>query len=55
MKISEVLRAWRHHEETTVREAAERVGIPWSTYARVERGHPMQGETLGVLLRWLLS
>ena len=55
MKIAELLKAGRHHGEMTVREAAERVGIPWSTYARIERGHPMQGETLAVLLRWLFS
>jgi hypothetical protein len=39
----------------TVREAAERIGIPWSTYARVEKGHPTSGETLAVILRWMLE
>jgi transcriptional regulator with XRE-family HTH domain len=55
MKIAEVLRSWRHHQEMTLREAAERVGVPASTYQRIERGHPMQGETLAAVLRWLLS
>jgi DNA-binding XRE family transcriptional regulator len=55
MRIAELLRGWRHHEEMSVREAAERVGIPPSTYQRVEKGYPMSGETLAVVLRWLLE
>jgi len=55
MRIAELLRGWRHHEEMSVREAAERVGIPPSTYQRVEKGYPMSGETLDVVLRWLLE
>jgi hypothetical protein len=55
MRIAELLRAWRHHEEMSVREAADRIGIPWSTYARVEKGYPMSGETLAVIWRWMLE
>ena len=54
MRIAELLRAWRHHEEMSIREAAERVWIPWSTYARAEKGYPMSGETLAVIWRWML-
>jgi hypothetical protein len=50
-----LLRAWRHHEEMTVREAAEHVGIPYSTYQRIEKGYAMSGETLAVILRWMLE
>lgn len=39
----------------SVREAAERVGIPSSTYARIEKGYPPSGETLAVILRWMLE
>ena len=55
MKIGELLRAWRHHEEMSVRDAADRIGIPCSTYARVEKGYPMSGETWTVILRWMLE
>ena len=55
MRIAELLIAWRHHGEMSVREAAERVGIPWSTYRRVEKGHSMSGETLALILRWMLE
>jgi hypothetical protein len=39
----------------SIREAAERVGIPWTTYQRVEQGHPMSGKTLALILRWMLE
>jgi transcriptional regulator with XRE-family HTH domain len=55
MRIAELLKAWRHHHEMSLREAAERLGIPPSTYARVEKGYPMSGETLAVILRWMLE
>lgn len=55
MRIADLLRAWRHHEHMSVREAAERVGIPSSTYARIEKGYPPSGETLAVILRWMLE
>jgi transcriptional regulator with XRE-family HTH domain len=55
MKIAEVLWAWRHHEGMSVRQAAEHIGIPSSTYARIEKGYPMNGEALAVIWRWMLS
>ncbi|WP_348265279.1 helix-turn-helix transcriptional regulator [Telmatobacter sp. DSM 110680] len=55
MMVSELLRAWRHHEEMSVRDAADRIGIPWSTYARVEKGYPMSGETWTAILLWMLG
>jgi len=55
MNIGNVLRNWRLLEKMTLQQAAERIGIPWSTYQRVEKGHPMSGETLAVILRWMLA
>jgi transcriptional regulator with XRE-family HTH domain len=55
MKLAEMLRAWRYHNHMTLREAAERIGIPWSTYSRIEHGYPMQGETLAIIWKWMLS
>jgi hypothetical protein len=37
----------------SVREAAECIGIPSSTYTGIEKGRAMSGETLAHLLRWL--
>lgn len=55
MRIATLLKAWRHHEEMSVRQAAECLGIPPSTLQRVEQGHTLSGETLAVVLRWLLA
>jgi hypothetical protein len=27
MKIADLLRSWRHHEELNIREAADRIGV----------------------------
>jgi len=53
--IPELLEAWRHHHHMSVREAADRIGIAGSTYARVEKGHPMSGVTMAAILRWMLE
>jgi len=55
MNIADLLTAWRYHEHMSIREAAERVGLAESTLRRIERGYPMQGETLVTVLRWMLS
>jgi transcriptional regulator with XRE-family HTH domain len=56
MRIAELLTAWwRHHEHVSVREAAERLGIPTSTYAGIERGRAMSRETLAHIVRWVLE
>jgi DNA-binding Xre family transcriptional regulator len=39
----------------TLRDAAQRVGIPWSTFSRIEKGYPIQGETLAIVCKWMLS
>ena len=55
MRLASILKAWRHREEMSVREAAERLGLSSSTYARIEKGEAMSGETLVHLLRWLME
>lgn len=55
MILGDVLRAWRSHHELTARESAERIGIPDATLRRVEQGEAMSGDTLALLIRWLLS
>jgi transcriptional regulator with XRE-family HTH domain len=53
MRLASVLKAWRHRHEMSVREAAGRLGLPSSTYAGIERGRAMSGETLAHIVRWL--
>ena len=55
MKIGELIKAWRWREEISIREAAEQIGISHATLSRIERGHPMTGEHLAILLRWALG
>jgi transcriptional regulator with XRE-family HTH domain len=55
MRLSSLLKTWRHREELSVREAAERLGLPSSTYAGIERGRAMSGETLAHIVRWMLE
>jgi cytoskeletal protein RodZ len=55
MKIGEVLRAWRHHNEMTLEEAARAIKIPVATLDRVERGDGQVGRTLVALFRFLFE
>jgi transcriptional regulator with XRE-family HTH domain len=55
MRIAYLLTAWRHHEHLSVREAAERVGIPPSTLLGIEKGGAMSSESLVVIRRWMLE
>jgi DNA-binding XRE family transcriptional regulator len=55
MRIAELLRAWRYYEGMTVRQAADCIDMASSTYARVEKGYPVSGETLALSLRWMLG
>jgi transcriptional regulator with XRE-family HTH domain len=55
MRIADLLKAWRHHEELSVREAATRIGIPSSTYAGIEKGRAVSSETLITVWRWMLE
>jgi transcriptional regulator with XRE-family HTH domain len=55
VRIAELLTAWRHHHQLSIREAAERIGIPPSTLARIQKEGTMSSETLGVILRWQLE
>lgn len=53
--IAEVLRSWRGFQGLSVRDAARAIGLTSATYSRIERGYNADGETLGRVLRWLLS
>jgi len=55
MRLAYLLEAWRHHHHMSIREAAERIGIPPSTFAGIEKGRTMSGETFAIVLRWVLE
>lgn len=55
MRIVDLLKAWRHHQELSIREAAARIGIPASTLARLERDQSMSAETLAAVMSWAMG
>lgn len=55
MKIGEVLKSWRNHQEMTIDEAAKEIGLPWDTYRRLERGSQPQMTTFWAILKWLVG
>lgn len=55
MRFPELIRAWRHHEEISIREAAGRIGIKPATLVRVESGRAVSGETVTAILNWMLK
>jgi len=55
MNIAKLLRAWRHHEELSIREAATRIGIDRSSLYRIERDEPVNQATILNVLRWILA
>jgi transcriptional regulator with XRE-family HTH domain len=55
MNLALMLQCWRHSERLTLKEAADRIGIGYTTLSKIERGFAMDGATLAVILRWALS
>jgi DNA-binding XRE family transcriptional regulator len=53
--LAKLIRNWRWMERITAREAAEQIGLSPSTYSRLERGCPVDGGTLAIVLTWLLK
>ena len=55
MMLGEVIRKWRAMAERGIRDVAKEIGTTPSTLSRIERGHNPDGETLAMILKWLLS
>jgi transcriptional regulator with XRE-family HTH domain len=51
--LAAALKAWRLRKGYDMRTAAKKIGIPLSTYYRVEAGKSMQDHTLSRILIWL--
>ena len=52
MNLADMLRAWRHHQELSIREAAERIGIDRGALYRLERGESVNQATILQVIRW---
>jgi transcriptional regulator with XRE-family HTH domain len=52
MNFADMLRAWRHHQELSIREAAERIGIDRGALYRLEKGESVNQATILQVIRW---
>jgi transcriptional regulator with XRE-family HTH domain len=55
MMIGKVMANWRYIEKLNVRDAGAVIGISTSTFSRLERGFPIDGETMYRLMAWLFG
>lgn len=55
MNLADMLRAWRHHQELSIREAAERIGIDRGALYRLEKGESVNQATILQVLLWLFG
>lgn len=55
MNLANIIRAWRHHEELTLDEAAGRIGIDRNALYRLEHGKAVNQASLATVLRWALE
>jgi len=55
MKISDILKKWRVMSDKTQAEAAQEIGVSRTAYARMESGQMPAGETLAVIICFLLG
>jgi hypothetical protein len=55
VRIAELLTAWRHHNELSIRGAARTHRHSPEPLARIEKDGTMSGETLVAILLWQLE
>lgn len=55
MRFGQILKTFREQHRMSIRAFAEAIGIPWPTYAGIERGRSMQAGTLLKILGWMLE
>jgi len=53
MKIGKILRDWRTSNQVGIRTIAKEIGVGHATLSRIERGKPVDGQTLMKLIRYL--
>ena len=55
MILRQLIKKWRLHNEISLRDLAEQIGIDPSTLHRFESGQEILSDTLGMILKWALS
>jgi plasmid maintenance system antidote protein VapI len=55
MKIGEVLRKWQFMMELSQKDASAAIGITPAAYRSLINGDMPSGETLAIVLRWLMG
>jgi transcriptional regulator with XRE-family HTH domain len=55
MKLGEIIRKYRLHQELTIRELAKDIGVGTATLHRIENGENMDGDTLSKIVIWMLK
>jgi len=55
MNIAELLRGWRHYEELSMPQAANKLGLTVNTYRALERGDQVNGKYLAILIAWCIK
>lgn len=55
MRVGEMLSSWRHIEKVSLRAAADEIGIHHLALRRIESGHPVTGEHILKLIRWMIA
>jgi transcriptional regulator with XRE-family HTH domain len=53
MRIGRLLKLYRAHEDTSIREAARAMGLSAATLSRIEAGRDVDAETLVKLILWM--
>lgn len=55
MNIGDVLKAWRHHRELSLKDAAEQIGISLWALHNLENGKYVSKNTKAQVQVWLLG
>lgn len=55
MKLGEVIRGWRIHQEIGQRELAKEMGLSPSALCRLEAGDDVSCRTLADVMLWLIK
>ena len=55
MRLGAMIRVWRAASAISIREAAKQIGVLPATLSRIERGLPMDGKALSLVLAWIMG
>jgi transcriptional regulator with XRE-family HTH domain len=55
VRLGKVIRAYRHHQEISMRGLAKDLGIGAATLMRVEHDYAIDAKTFLLILKWLTN